>query len=362
MKKLFKILSFLLVLFYFGQAKQVNAQTNKKEYKNRIAIIKNNIDKYFYDSNSKNYKEFNKVDEEKNKYCYLWPLCALVQAANEAAPIIYDPNFIKTILKTIYHYEDSTAPAIGYASYLKHTKADRFYDDNEWIGLACMDAFERTGDKHFLTEGKKIYNFIITGYDTLSGGGLYWKEGDHSTKNTCSNGPAIILALQIYKATKQKIYLNTALSLFNWTNKYLLSPDNIYYDNLQLPSLQINKSTFTYNTGTMLQSNLLLYQITHKYQYLAQAQKLAEAGYNHFYKNNRWPNNYWFNAVLLRAYISLYKYDRNKKYINAFKRYADIIWLNEKDEQHLIGDHQIKRLIDQAAMMEIYARLFNLSN
>ena len=125
---------------------------------------------------------------------------------------------------------------------------------------------------------------MMTGYDTISGGGLYWKEGDKTTKNTCSNGPGILVALQLYKITNNKNYLDTALVLYNWVNAHLQSPQGVYYDNIKIPSLKIDSAVYTYNTGTMLQSNVLLYEITHDKKYLNEAERIAKAAKNFFYK------------------------------------------------------------------------------
>jgi predicted alpha-1,6-mannanase (GH76 family) len=71
---------------------------------------------------------------------------------------------------------------------------------------------------------------MMNGFDTLSGGGLYWEEDHKTSKNTCSNGPAILILLQLYNITKEKPYLDTALLLYNWVNKYLQASNGLYYD------------------------------------------------------------------------------------------------------------------------------------
>ena len=70
------------------------------------------------------------------------------------------------------------------------------------------------------------------------------------------------------------------------------------------------------------------------------------------------PGNYWFNAVLLRGEIALYKIDKNKNHIQFFIDDANRIWNEEKNKEDLVGKKgKRKSLIDQAAMIEIYARL-----
>ncbi len=125
-----------------------------------------------------------------------------------------------------------------------------------------MDAWSRTGDSNYLSKSKMICRFMMTAFDTAAGGGLYWEEGNLKTKNTCSNGPGILLAMQLHKATGEKAYLDTAMLLYNWVNRHLQAPDGLYYDNISLNNRRIDHRKFSYNTGTMLQSNLWLYEAT----------------------------------------------------------------------------------------------------
>jgi hypothetical protein len=357
-----KKIAYLTMTGCFALLSTLQAQVKPADYRQRIALLQQNIQTYFYDSANGYYKEFNIPDpKEQNKYCYLWPLCALIQGAAETEAAQLAAISTKSVLKAVHAYDDNRPPAPAYASYItQFGRHDRFYDDNQWIGIASMNAYARTHDKSYLQEGIKIYTYMMTGYDTVSGGGLYWKEGDHSTKNTCSNGPGIVLALELYKATKDKTYLEAALSLYKWTNAHLLAPEGVYYDNVQLPAGTIDKRTYTYNTGTMLESNVLLYEATKNKQYLTEAKRLAAGAYAHFFKKGRYPGNYWFNAVLLRGYLALYRHDKESRYLQSFITDANAVWETEKDEKGLIGKKQQKALIDQGAMLEIYARLMKV--
>ena len=341
----------------------INAQT-AGVYKERINIIKKNISKYFFDEKKGYYKEFTHRDSnDKKEWSYLWPLCALVQAANETDRLGTSKNFTLEILQQLKPYYDVSLPAPGYNAYiLKEGKEDRFYDDNQWIGIACMDAYQRTHNERYLQKSKEIYRFMMTGFDTVCGGGLYWKEGDFTTKNTCSNGPGILLALQLYKATRQKNFLDTALLLYNWANEKLLSSEGIYYDHIQLPSAKIDKRFYTYNAGTMLQASVLLYEVSGKKSFLLSANKIARAAYIKFFNANRWPSNYWFNAVLLRGYLQLRKYSSDDTYIASFVHEVNEIWQKERNDFNLIGNTQKKTLLDQAAVMEMCARLAYLKS
>lgn len=63
---------------------------------------------------------------------------------------------------------------------------------------------------------------------------------------------------------------------------------------------------------------------------------------------------------MLRGYVALYKVDKNEDWINFFITDADDIWNRERDLDNLLGTKPAQRLIDQAAMIEIYARLQEL--
>lgn len=351
-----KILPWMVSILAF--IRPLPAQVLRADYEKKATIIYENIYGFFYDSSAHLFIETNDRSANKRPYSYLWPLCALIQAGNEMEALEPGKSYMPPVMKAIDKYFSARAPAPGYESYVVSKEDNaRFYDDNQWIGIAYMDAYRRTKDKKYLERSSAIYRFMMTGYDTLTGGGLYWKEGDKTTKNTCSNGPGILLALQLYNATQERHYLDTALLLYHWTNQRLQSPQGVYYDALKLPANTIDKSLYTYNTGTMLQANAMLFAISKDRKYLAEAQRLAAASLNAFYKNGRLPPNYWFNAVLMRGYLALYELDKNKVYLQAFIRDADEIWRLETDKNKLVGRAATKKLLDQAGMLEIYARI-----
>lgn len=331
----------------------------KANYKEQANIVYNNIYKHFYDSTRGLFKERTVLKKEDKPYSFLWPLCALIQAADGMEAMNPGQQYMKPVVQAINkYYNDSLPPRPGYDSYVREFGGgDRFYDDNQWIAIAYMDAYNRTTNKEYIKLAREIYDFMLSGYDTAAGGGMYWKEFDHTTKNTCSNGPGVLVALQLYKATMNKSYLDTALLIYNWTKKNLQAPDKLYWDNIKIPSGKIDEHKYTYNTGTMLQSAVLLYNITNDKKYLEEAKAVAESSHQFFFRNNKFPDHYWFNAVLLRGYVELYKVDHDKKYIDAFKEYVSAVWEKERDNDNLIGKEKEKSLIDQAAYLEMLTTL-----
>lgn len=316
------------------------------------------IQKHFYLPEENLYKEnAGPLPQQGNKYAYLWPLCAMFEATQEMGRVTGIYAGFDSLLPALNKYYTDSKPAPGFASYLTSAGfSDLFYDDNQWIGITAMDAYERTGDKKWMDVGQTIYRFMMTGFDTVSGGGIYWKEHDLSTKNTCSNGPGILLALQLYKATKQKPFLDTAIQLYEWTNKNLRSAQGLYWDNIHTKTGKTDPRRYSYNTGTMLQSNVYLYELTGNKKYLEEAQFIAKNAVQYFYGQEKFRDNYWFNAVLLRGLMHLYKHDKQPENLKAFEKALMNGLENNKNEKGLMGKEKTADLVGQGGMLEILAR------
>ena len=268
----------------------------------------------------------------------------------------------------------------AYASYI-HTapQSDRFYDDNIWLGIDFTDLYTQCPDeKKYLQKAQTIWKFIESGMDEQLGGGIYWCEQKKESKNTCSNAPASVFALKLFRATQDSSYLAQGKALYEWTQTHLQdTTDYLYFDNMALDG-KIGYAKFAYNSGQMMQAAALLHQITGQPKYLTDAQNLAKACYNYFFceytPEGGQPfrllkkGDVWFTAVMLRGFIELWKTDHNPEYLAAFHQSLDYAWNHARDEQGLFntdfsGKTQDSRkwLLTQAAMVEMYARLAGIT-
>jgi hypothetical protein len=223
---------------------------------------------------------------------------------------------------------------------------ERFFDDNIWIGIDMVDLYKLTKNDGYLTRAKMVWQFILYGTDNVMGGGVYWKEYGNS-KNTCSSAPAAVLAAKLYMATNDPAYLQSAKSLYAWTKSTLQDPaDYLYWDNVTLSdpanpnsALKIDKAKFQYNAGQPMQAAALLYKITGEAQYLTDAQNIAKAAYARwFVPFNSYtmgqsfrilePGHVWFQAIMFRGFIELYKIDGNKTYVRAYQKTMTNAWLS----------------------------------
>lgn len=341
-----------------------------KYYKNEMKSLHTAIESNFHDSVSGYYfVDLDPAKREtkfghKREYSWLWALCAMFEATNEIEKVDKEAALVNNIFKSMQPYYDAAPPKPGYGEYIvKLSKGQRYYDDNQWIGITSLDIYERTGDKAYFNLGKSMYDFMMTASDNALGGGLYWRENDFETKNTCSNGPGIIVALKMYNATKDKAYLDNALKIYNWTYEKLQTPSGLFYDNIKVKDGNIGPAVFSYNSGTMLQSNVYLYEITGDKKYLERANKLADSSLLYFYSGDKFRDGYWFNAVLLRGYQHLLKHNKDLKYVSGFKKCLDNTLKENKNEKGLFtGNEGVYNLVEHGGMLEILARFAYLEN
>ena len=312
-----------------------------------------------------------------NPYSYLWPFSGTLSAV--AAIMETEPSYqdILTgrVLPGLEEYYDAKREPHAYSSYIKSAPAsDRFYDDNVWLGIDFTDLYVLTEKPEYLEKAEMIWKFIESGIDDKLGGGIYWCEQKKGSKNTCSNAPGSVFALKLYKATGNPHYLEQGKALYEWTRNTLMDSDDfLYFDNINL-SGKIQTWKFAYNSGQMVQAGALLYGITGDKKYLSDAARSAESCYVYFFEDYTAEDgtsfrilkagNTWFNAVMVRGLIELYKADGNRTYIDAVRKSLDTAWEKSRTEEGLFNDdcsgrktNETKWLLVQGAMAEMYARM-----
>ncbi|WP_036601958.1 glycoside hydrolase family 76 protein [Olivibacter sitiensis] len=317
--------------------------------------------------------------DRPNPYAYLWPYSSTFSAVN-ALYFYQEQAAYKALLDTavlvgLESYLDDKRSPSGYASYINSAPAsDRFYDDNIWLGIDFTDLYMQTKEEQYLRKAELIWKFIMSGHDAKLGGGIYWCEQKKHSKNTCSNAPAAVLALKLFKATNDNSYLALGKDIYHWTQDNLQdTTDYLYFDNINLNG-RVDKAKYPYNSGQMLEAAVLLYELTGEREYLQQAQQIARASYAYFFETFTDENgkqfallknsDVWFIAVMMRGFVALYHADSDSTYVDAFAANLDHAWQHMRDENGLFGKDWSgknkqgkKMLITQAAMVEMYARL-----
>jgi predicted alpha-1,6-mannanase (GH76 family) len=218
-----------------------------------------------------------------------------------------------------------------------NTMINHFYDDMEWMTLACLRAYEATSDTRYKTVADQLWADIQGGWDTNFGGGIYWNK-DRQNKNTPANAPACIIASRMYQLGGKADDLNWAKKIYDWQKNNLVDPaTGLVWDGLDASGT--NKSwKFTYNQGVFIGAGVELYKITGDQTYISDALKTAANSLGSDFTNGNilkdegGGDGGLFKGVLVR-YLMLLITDGNisstdaSKYANFLELNAETMWL-----------------------------------
>lgn len=191
---------------------------------------------------------------DKKQPAFNWGVGVVLSALNAATK--YDPRY-KPWLKeyadrTIAYWNDG-----GYDVLPGPKKKDRYYDDNAWMALSLLETYKVLGQKKYLTWSKRALEFALKGL--AKDGGIYWREADHASRNTCACAPTATACLLMADTDTPGggRYRRLGKEIAEWTKSHLRNPDGLYYDSLS-NSGKIEKTLWTYNTALMIRAEDLL--------------------------------------------------------------------------------------------------------
>lgn len=354
-------------------------------------LSKYNVEKYgllleTYPVNAEHQVTYLAEGSEQKKHqevAFLWPYSGMLSGCVAMYKMTGDEKYKKIleerILPGLELYWDNQRQPNCYQSYpIFNGESDRFYDDNDWLAIDFCDYYELTNDKKYLDKAEELHKYIYSGWSDELGGGIFWCEQKRLSKNTCSNAPASVLCMKLYKATKNPTYLEWAKKTYHWTKDNLLDPtDFVYWDNISLDG-NIAKQKYTYNSGQMIQAAVLLYNETGDETYLSDAQNTAKGSFEHFTKMQKiadgsearfFSSSPWFNVIMFRGLKALYQVDGNPTYVNTMADNARYAWNNTRDEHGFLSNDwsgnetkEHKWLLDNACMLELYAEMSDVNN
>lgn len=259
---------------------------------------------------------------EKPRPLFNWGVGVLMSAMNGAAHI--DPVWRKDLrefVEATRAYWNEAGPIAGYDVAPLPKPTDRYYDDNAWMVLALVEASDILGDEKVLGYAEAALRYVLSGEDDKLGGGIYWRESDKKSKNTCSNAPAAAACLAVYAKRKDPALLAKAKALYEWTKKHLQDPsDSLYWDSISLDG-KIDKTKWSYNTGLMIRTAAELGRWTKDESYTREAKALAAASEKRWLVDGRLADEGKFAHLLLEAWTFVPDPDRRAK------ARAALVWL-----------------------------------
>lgn len=253
-------------------------------------------------------------------YAYVWPAATQFRVYTDLAqadPVTYAP-IMRSYADGLYaSYWTATG---GYRSGVS-AGATRFYDDNAHVAVALAQAYKLTADPVYLTRATQTYAYCLTGESTAGGGGIYFSEPDHSTKDTISTLQAVRAALLLHRITNQASYLTDAQRLYLWAKTHTQQSNGLFMEKYYLTGAKAGTAgdyTLINSAGIGISDNLLFYDETGTASYLTEAQRIATASIPRYFDSSTGAINdegYW-DFELVDALGDLYQHDHNVAWLN----------------------------------------------
>ena len=224
-----------------------------------------------------NLENYNKVYYQKGDYykADFWDYAEIFEMICDAYEITKDEKY-KLQLEEMYEYVIER--------YKDDWEYNPYNDDIMWLVIAFTRTSILLGDKKYAEIAKLNYDKTFArAYDDNLGGGLYWRI-EKRGKNSCVNAPGAIAACLLFKVFGDMNYLEIAQKLIDWQTKILVREDGKVYDNIGIHG-RIQEKTWTYNEGTYIGANTLLYSLLKQDKYRINAEKAASYTKNIMYEN-----------------------------------------------------------------------------
>lgn len=158
---------------------------------------------------------------------------------------------------------------------------NNYYDDMAWHGVAHLRALEATGDARYEDSAKKLWQWILEGWDNFDGGGIRWNHDNNTegmSKGVPSNGPSAIIAARRWQKYGRSEVINGKndstwlVMIYDWMkdNRFERETGRVFENKAD------TRSDWTYNAGTFIGAALELYTITGDKVYLNDAIKVGD--------------------------------------------------------------------------------------
>jgi predicted alpha-1,6-mannanase (GH76 family) len=151
-----------------------------------------------------------------------------------------------------------------------------YYDDESWMALSLIRAYDLTKNRAYLDRAVALYAEIEAAWDATSAhpGGIWWNR-PHTQKATASNGGPVIIGARLTARTGDPAYLTFARQVYTfWRTNMTDAATYETYDHMS-PDGTIGKGRLTYNEGIMSGAALALYAATGEAQFRADGHGFA---------------------------------------------------------------------------------------
>lgn len=150
-----------------------------------------------------------------------------------------------------------------------------YYDDENWMALALMRAYDLTGNRAYLDRALALYLEITAAWDTtLLGGGIWWDRA-HTQKATASNAGPVITGVRLSARTGDPAHLTFARQVYEfWYTTMVVASTFEVRDHINANGT-ISAGRLTYNEGLMAGAALALHGATGEARFRTEAHGYA---------------------------------------------------------------------------------------
>ncbi len=164
-----------------------------------------------------------------------------------------------------------------YAGQNAHGWSSNYFDDESWMVLALIRAYDINGDKAYLDHAVTLYQDINAAWDSSSAhpGGIWWNR-QHTQKATASNAGPVIGGVRLAARTGDAAQLTFARKVYDFWFTTMVDPKtHALADHINADGT-IGRGRLTYNEGLMVGASFALYGATNDKTFLDNAHAIAQ--------------------------------------------------------------------------------------
>lgn len=317
----------------------------------RAEVTFRSMERYFYDAHAGDYRDV--IGRAAGSHA--WPFSQALGAhiAIAALPQLASQAAVRSRLAQLERRFRRGA------TYSAWPGGAVYFDDNEWLAEDLLRWSRVSGDATPRRRSADVFAALTAAWDTAPdhpcAGGVFWTTapGNHD-RNTVSTANAAVVALHLYGATHAQSYLAWSQRLLGWLDRCMLAPNGLYWDHIDLAGT-IERTQWSYNQGSVIAANVLLYDATGDPSALAAAERIADASVDRFDDEREPPE---FAVVLFRSLLALADADGRVRYAAAAEQYGNAAWRTMRDRRTGLFRHGGRAtLLQQGAFVQLYAEL-----
>jgi hypothetical protein len=319
------------------------------EYEKQAKEVTEHIQKNYFDPQSGVYLK--SMTLRKPDYVWLQSVMfSNLVAAARAEPETYGP-VLDGYFKALDGYWDTKVKIPGYeAAPTKGNGDDKYYDDNAWLVLTFLEAYQSNRDARYLDRADETLKFVLSGWDEACGGGIWWHERHKDgTKNACSNGPSAVCCLRLAKYRKDEApaLIDQAKKIVDWTIGALQDDDGLFDDRMVVATGEVKRGKLTYNSALMLRALLGLHRATGEKAYLEQARRIGRAADWFLDAKGIYRDAPRYCHFMIEADLDLYRTTKEAYLMERAKKNTDALYTKWKANppDDLISNAAIARVL-----------------